>query len=232
MDKEEILRLIKVSQSDVRHILNTSKPFKGIKKVLIAWLMTFIVSNVATRLFTALSVHFYLYGTNIYFIIKDFLNLMTIVLPIGMYIYKYKTVEMTQKEKDYLKSFFLFPVLYIFCVCLPGILDLIDPYFRFQAIYSFPFSHFVTIMALYHLNGYFKNKYLFIVFLCFVAYLVLYLLFEVYIVLDEFKLLPLWIIRIDYLIQDINSAFLIDSLFLMISFLLLTHKYIDKNQDS
>ena len=139
MDENEILRLIKRSVSDTRHVLNDGKPFDGIKKVLCFWLLTLSICNFLNSFFTHLSMAFYFYGSNVYYWIKDILTIVSLVMPFVVYIVSAKRTDMTNKERNYLKSFFIFPILYVFCACLPMLLKLVNPYLEFQLVFSFPF---------------------------------------------------------------------------------------------
>lgn len=84
-------------------------------------------------------------------------------------------------------------------------------------------------MALYHLNGYFKNKHLFGIMIVFVVFLLIYFIFETYIELNQFKLFPMWVLRVDYQLQDLNEIFLIDTIFLACTCFFMTHHYIDED---
>lgn len=229
MNENEILQLIKRSVSDTKHILNDGKPFEGIKKILCSWLLTLFICNFLNSFFTHLSMTFYFYGSNVYCWIKDILTILSLVTPFVVYIISTKKTDMTIKERDYLKSFLIFPILYVFCACLPMLLKSVNPYLQFQLVFSFPFSYLVTLMALYHLNGYFKNKYLFGIMIVFVAFLLIYFIFEAYIELNQFKLFPMWVLRVDYQLQDLNEIFLIDTIFLACTCFFMTHHYIDED---
>ena len=228
MDEEELLHLIKKSVGDTHHILNDGKPFEGLKKVLTYWLVTLLVCNLLIGFYTHLALHFYVYESKGYLIGKEILTFISMIGPLFVYIRTGIKTNMTKKEQDYLKSFFIFPVLYAFCACLPLILQSVNPYLKFQLIFSFPFSYLVTLMALYHLNGYFRNRWFFGLMIAFIIYLVLYFSFETYIALDPFKLFPMWILRIDYQLQDMNEIFVIDTLFLLVSCFFMNRHYINE----
>ena len=95
---QDHLNIIKKTIGDTRYILDDAKPAVGIKKVLYRWLMK-------------ASLYLDFFGKKSYYQIFRLSNIILFCIPIMFYLFYVYRMDMTVKEKDFLKGFMIFPLL-------------------------------------------------------------------------------------------------------------------------
>ncbi|MFR1755387.1 MAG: hypothetical protein ACLSWA_00765, partial [Thomasclavelia spiroformis] len=152
------LDIINNAIDDAKFVLNDTTPYKGIRKVFIYWICYLLVINLFLFIYWQLAINsnfiisesFYTFNR----IFKISLNLIAIII----YVVATNKVNMTLKEKNFLKTFTVFPVL----LSLLKILFFISHYLNAGVILrlydTFSFDLVITFIALFYLMKYFKDK--------------------------------------------------------------------------
>ena len=200
------LDIIDNAIDDAKFVLNDTTPYKGIRKVFIYWICYLLVINLFLFIYWQLAINsnfiisesFYTFNR----IFKISLNLIAIII----YVVATNKVNMTLKEKNFLKTFTVFPVL----LSLLKILFFISHYLNAGVILrlydTFSFDPVITFIALFYLMNYFKDKrynYLLIVFF---VYMCIMFCLKFY-VIDFYNIssVDMSILRIKNVVEIINE---------------------------
>lgn len=155
---QDHLNIIKKTIGDTRYILDDAKPAVGIKKVLYRWLILFVVSNLILFIYMKASLYLDFFGTKSYYQIFRLSNIILFCIPIMFYLFYVYRMDMTVKEKDFLKGFMIFPLLISFFKMLNSISYYLDINTMVSLYDTIPFDLFVAFIAIYQLYRYFDDK--------------------------------------------------------------------------
>lgn len=209
---QDHLNIIKKTIGDTRYILDDAKPASGIKEVLYSWLKSFVISNLILFIYVELSLYLDFFGTKLYYQIFRLSQVILFCIPVILYLFYIYRIDMTVKEKDFLKEFMIFPIFISFFKMLNSIAYYLDVNSMVSLYDTIPFDLFIAFIAIYQLYRYFDDKkYKYIAFLA-LMFVIMFILIK-YI---AFKMITLntVIINMNNLLDIMNTY----SLFLMILF--------------
>ena len=152
------LSIIKNTIIDTKYILDDGKPCSGIRIVFGNWIKTFIICNLILFIYTEFSIYFNFFGTKQYYQIYRLSNIILLYIPFVLYQFFSCRVDMTVKEKDFLKSFMIFPLLISFFKTLNSISYYIDISAMVSLYDTIPFDLFVLFIAIYQVYRYFGDE--------------------------------------------------------------------------
>ena len=190
------LSIIKNTIIDTKYILDDGKPYSGIKIVFGNWIKTFIICNLILFIYTEFSIYFNFFGTKQYYQIYRLSNIILLYIPFLLYQFFSCRVDMTVKEKDFLKSFMIFPLLISFFKTLNSISYYIDISAMVSLYDTIPFDLFVLFIAIYQIYRYFDDegfKY------------VLYLVFAFLGIFILIKYLAIKLLTINTIVANMNN---------------------------
>ena len=111
-----------------------AKPCEGIRVILFVWILSFLILNMIRN--------------RISFIPADFI---CSILPFLVYLVMVLKSDISVKERRFLKSFTIYPLLILFTE--------IASLFNLQSIYSkLPLSYLIAFAAIYSIYSYFHDK--------------------------------------------------------------------------
>lgn len=180
--KENKIDIINNGISDGKYFLDDSKPYKAILKVLFYWSISILIKNLVLYPFFTISQANEFFGTYEYYIFYDISSIAFECISLFTYVYLYFKTESTIKERDFLKLFSIVPIG-IFIYHITSFLVVLYPVdFLFNIFYSIPLDIIFSIIGLFIIHTYFKDK----------ASLILIGLIFVYIILQilVYALLP------------------------------------------
>lgn len=200
------LDIIDNAIDDAKFVLNDSIPYKGIRRVFIYWICYLLVINLFLFIYWQLAINsnfiisesFYTFNR----IFKISLNLIAIII----YVVATDKVNMTLKEKNFLKTFTVFPVL----LSLLKILFFISHYLNAGVILrlydTFSFDLVITFIALFYLMKYFKDKRYNYLLIGFFVYMCIMFCLKFY-VIDFYNIssVDMSILRIKNVVEIINE---------------------------
>lgn len=152
------LSIIKNTIIDTKYILDDGKQCSGIRIVFGNWIKTFIICNLILFIYTEFSIYFNFFGTKQYYQIYRLSNIILLYIPFVLYQFFSCRVDMTVKEKDFLKSFMIFPLLISFFKTLNSISYYIDISAMVSLYDTIPFDLFVLFIAIYQVYRYFGDE--------------------------------------------------------------------------
>jgi len=200
------LDIINNAIDDAKFVLNDTTPYKGIRKVFIYWICYLLVINLFLFIYWQLAIKsnfiisesFYTFNR----IFKISLNLIAIII----YVVATNKVNMTLKEKNFLKTFTVFPVL----LSLLKILFFISHYLNAGVILrlydTFSFDLVITFIALFYLMKYFKDKRYNYLLIGFFVYMCIMFCLKFY-VIDFYNIssVDMSVLRIKNVVEIINE---------------------------
>lgn len=213
MDELEKLNAIHNAVSDTQYILDDARPSSGIKKVLCIYAIAPLIINVILYLISTISQSVGLWESENYFRAYRILN---IILYIGLFILYYyciQKVEMTLREKQFLKGFMIVPIFYSFTKLLYPI----SYYLNFDVLLMLyeiiPLDIIMLIVGLLQIYNYFKKKkYIYLTVITGV-YLLVFTLVKIYVygLLEDttFNLFIVYFNLILYYINQYNIFFIV-----------------------
>lgn len=156
--KENTIDIINNGISDGKYFLDDSKPYKAILSILSYWSMSILFKNLILYIIFTISQANGFFGTTEYYIIYDSISLIFECTSLFIYIYPYFKMESTLKERDFLKLFSIVPIGIFICHIISFLVVLYPIDFLFNIFYSIPMDIILSIIGLYIIYTYFKNK--------------------------------------------------------------------------
>lgn len=200
------LDIINNAIDDAKFVLNDTTPYKGIRKVFIYWICYLLVINLFLYVYWKLAISFNFNMNELFFLLNRIFYISLSIISIIVYIIATNRVSMTLKEKKFLKTFTLFPILLALLKMLPAVFYYINKEIMMQLYDTFPFDLVITFIALFYIMKYFKDKrykYLLIglfIYMCITFFLMHYVV-NVYVV----QSIDMIIFKIEDIIGIINE---------------------------
>lgn len=214
-NRKAILNIIERTDADTKYVLDDSTPSKGIYRVLLIWLLLYTFSNILIYIADAIFM-----GANNMEVVHTFTsitNLFFFSMMIIVYYWMTCRNDMSLKERDFLKMFSIFIILFSFSKMLLPISSYLNMDFLIQLYSSIPVDLIINVNVLLMLFQYFKNKYFLVIIGCNIPFII------VGIVLMSNALDSEWLIRLSQIFSIIRN----ESFIIIISYLftiLLIHK--------
>ena len=115
------LDIIDNAIDDAKFVLNDSIPYKGIRRVFIYWICYLLVINLFLYVYWKLAINFNFNMNELFFLLNRIFYISLSIISIIVYIIATNRVSMTLKEKNFLKTFTVFPVLLALLKMLPAV---------------------------------------------------------------------------------------------------------------
>ena len=159
---EDIINKIQQAKIDTRYVLDGEVPVRGVKRVLGVWLISYIIASLIIYFSTQYFMSLYITDGFDGFEITRLITFALFTVVIAIYYICLLRTSMTMKEKDFLKVFSIFIVLF----SLLRMLFPLSYYMNFtvllQLYNTFPFDIVINMIALIFLFNYLKDKTAFI----------------------------------------------------------------------
>lgn len=156
-NSKEVLDLINQTIGDTKYVLDDAKPYKGILRVLIFWILLYTVASIIFYILNEINTNYELYNTNWYYPLYRISNIIIFTsLPI-IYFIKTKKTTMTLKEKNFLHNWIIIPILLSICRMLFPIAYYLNAEIMLQLYSTLPFDLCINIIGLFILYKYFKT---------------------------------------------------------------------------
>ena len=159
---EDIINKIQQAKIDTRYVLDGEVPVRGVKRVLGVWLISYIIASLIIYFSTQYFMSLYITDGFDGFEITRLITLALFTVVIAIYYICLLRTSMTMKEKDFLKVFSIFIVLF----SLLRMLFPLSYYMNFTVLLrlynTFPFDIVINMIALIFLFNYLKDKTAFI----------------------------------------------------------------------
>ena len=152
------LDIIDNAIDDAKFVLNDSIPYKGIRRVFIYWICYLLVINLFLYVYWKLAINFNFNMNELFFLLNRIFYISLSIISIIVYIIATNRVSMTLKEKNFLKTFTVFPVLLALLKMLPAVFYYINKEIMMQLYDTFSFDLVITLIALFYIMKYFKDK--------------------------------------------------------------------------
>lgn len=219
--------LINNSIIDARHVLDDAKPYNGIYKTLLYWILSYFSVSVILSLVSKIAEYNQWLESEYYFSIYRISTIVLFIIPVILYILSIYKIEMRLKEVSFLKTFSYVPLF----ISLYRILFPLSYYLNFDFLLALnnviPMDVVFLTIGLFHLFLYFKDKKLFICIFLSVLYIISFssiniILFQMS--SEEITPLTSTLIEVTNYYQIINSYSLFVTIILLLS-LLFIKKY-------
>ncbi len=165
MDENKAIKnLIDMTIGDTKYILDDARPIQGIYKTLFIWFLFYTCSTVTLLIFDSVFPVFYFKqginsgSLNQFFSIKRTLTILFFITTLISYLILVLKIKMSLKEKDFLKLFFVFIVLYSLSRMIYPIAYYINPNILMNFNNALPLDLVRNIVALILLLNYMKDK--------------------------------------------------------------------------
>ncbi len=165
MDRNKLLKnLIDTTIRDTKYVLDDARPIRGIYKTLCIWFL-FYTGSTLVLLFTdsIVPMFFFKQGINAlslnqFFSMKRTITLVLFSTVIISYLISVFKIKMSLKEKDFLKLFSVFIVLYSLSRMIYPIAYYINPNILMNFNNALPLDLVVNVIAMILLVNYIKDK--------------------------------------------------------------------------
>lgn len=158
MDEKDILEAIERAKVDTKYVLDDKRPTQGIKKTLSFWLFSYFVGSVLTYIITKYTTNFFLIeGVDLFYIQRYSVIIIFSIIVILYFIYLRKTI-MTIKEKEFLKTFSLYIIMFSILRILQPVTFILNFDVLIEFYNSLPIDILFIILALFSIYSYVKNK--------------------------------------------------------------------------
>lgn len=174
------LEYINQAIGDTRYILDDFKPCKGIKKVLIIWLSLFIVYNALLYCYSTLLINTSFYASDLYYRVIRISDLLWNTINFIVYLVDTLKLNMTIKERDFLKAFMIYPLFISILKSLETISSYINIEFMLSLYQTVPFDLIITLLAIIQLYRYFNDKKFVYISIFVFAFIIIIGLFRIY----------------------------------------------------
>lgn len=152
------LDIIDNAIDDAKFVLNEKIPYKGIKKVFICWVCYLLASNLFLYVYWKLAIVFNFNMNEVFFLLNRIFKISLSIISVIVYIVATNRVNMALKEKNFLRTFTIFPILLALLKMLPSVFYYINTEIMMQLYDTFSFDLVITFIALFYIMKYFKDK--------------------------------------------------------------------------
>lgn len=176
------LDIINNAITDAKFVLNDTTPYKGIRKVFIYWISCLLVINLFLFIYRQIAINSDFIVSGAFYTVNRVFKVSLNLIVIIVYIIAANKVNMTLKEKNFLKTFVVFPVL----LSLLKIMFFISYYLNagvlFRLYDKFSFDLIITFLAIFYLFKYFKDKKYKYLMICFFIYMCITFFLKFYVI--------------------------------------------------
>lgn len=158
MDYKDQINIINQAVKDTQYLKDDYKPSKGLVKVISTWFCMYAISELIFYIINWLNLKNQLYLYDWYFIIYDFFIIMVslfIVLSITIYVNK---INITYKERDILKGWLVFPILFALIEILPVISIILNSEVASEFYNAFPLTLLISLIMVVFIYSQYKYK--------------------------------------------------------------------------
>lgn len=200
------LSVIDNAINDAKYVLDDATPCQRIRKVFIYWTTYLLVVNLLFYAYFKVSTHTGFFENELFSVYSRIFCILSNIISVVIYIRATKKVNVTLKEKKFLKTFAVFPVLLALIKMLPAVFYYINKEIMMQLYDTFSFDLVITFIALFFIMKYFKDKrykYLLIglfIYMC-ITFFLMYYVVNVYVV----QSIDMFIFKIEDIIGIINE---------------------------
>lgn len=221
-DYKQQLNIIEQSMNDTKYIKDSYYPANGIIKILKYWFLLYTFSILTFFIIDKINIGFELYNYSIFYTVYNLYRIMICcMIPVILVIY-IKKMDITVKERRYLKIWVVFPILFCLDNCLGIISSLLNANLMISFYQSFPISSIVNIIFIIYLYSYFKyNGFIALISICILYYGCSFYFLSTYINLLESSIFQT---NLFILISNCQSYRIIEILTLLIAIILLNRK--------
>lgn len=145
---------------NAKYVLDDAIPYRGIKKVFSVWTVYLFLSNLSLLLYWRISDNIGFTSQELFYSINRVCNILLCIISIMIYAILINKIEMTLKEKNFLKSFTIFPILLSLLKAGTYISYYVNIDIMIQIYDSFSVDLIITFIAIYQIYRYFKSRYL------------------------------------------------------------------------
>lgn len=200
------LDIIDNAIDDAKYVLDDATPCQGIRKVFIYWITYLLVVNLLFYAYFKVSTHIVFFENELFSLYSRIFCILSNIISVVIYIRATKKVNITLKEKNFLKTFTVFPALLALIKMLPAAFYYINKEIMIQLYDTFSFDLVITFIALFYIMKYFKDKrykYLLIglfIYICVTFFLMRYVV-NIYVV----QSIDMLILKIEDIIDTVNE---------------------------
>lgn len=210
-NEKEVLETIINARIDARYLLDNKYPIKGIYKVLGIWLISYILTSVTLYIFSKFIMS---NTTETLFQYTRILNIILFSITIFIYFIATLQIKMTVKEKDFLKGFSCFIIVFSLLRMLIPISYYMNSAFLLQIYESIPFDMVILILAFVSLYSYSHQRQLIYIIVLNIMYLVFYVFSTSFFINNPEPS------NLSILVQELNTVFRNEGFMIILLFLI------------
>lgn len=159
MDYKEQMDIINQTINDTKYLKDNYKPSRGLIKVISTWFLMYTISEFILNFINELNFKYQFFLTyDWYFFVYDSLIVVNfIIIAVFMIIYVLK-INITFKERDILKGWLIFPLLFSLIEILPVFTTILNSELVFDFYSAFPLSLLLTLIMIIYIYSQYKYK--------------------------------------------------------------------------
>lgn len=158
MGYKEQMDIINQTINDTKYLKDNYKPSRGLIKVIRTWFLMYTISEFIFYIINGLNLKYQLYLYDWYFTLYNsfiFIVCLFIVLSITIYVNK---INITYKERDILKGWLIFPILFSLIEILPIISIFLNSDVASDFYNAFPITLLLTLIMIVFIYYQYKYK--------------------------------------------------------------------------
>lgn len=159
MGYKEQMEIINQTINDTKYLKDNYKPSRGLIKVISTWFLMYTISEFILNFINELNFKYQFFLTyDWYFFVYDSLIVVNfIIIAVFIIIYVLK-INITFKERDILKGWLIFPLLFSIIEILPIFTMFLNSELVFDFYSAFPLSLLLTLIMIIYIYFQYKHK--------------------------------------------------------------------------
>lgn len=159
VDYKEQMDIINQTINDTKYLKDDYKPSRGLIKVISTWFCMYIISEIIFNFINELNFRYRLFLIyDWYFAVyKLFIVVVSLLITLFTIIYVNK-INITFKERDILKGWLIFPILFTVIDILPVFTSFLNSELVFDFYSAFPLTLLLTLMMVVFIYSQYKYK--------------------------------------------------------------------------
>lgn len=157
MDYKEQMDIINQTINDTKYLKDNYKPSRGLIKVISTWFLMYISSKFIFNIINEFQIKYKLYNYEWYYPLFDFSIVIVSLLILLFTIVYVNRIKISFKERDILKGWLIFPILFSMIEMIPVFSILLNSELVSQFYSALPLTLLLTLIMDVYI--YFQYKY-------------------------------------------------------------------------
>lgn len=158
MDYKEQMDIINQTINDTKYLKDNYKPSRGLIKVIRTWFLMYITSEFIFNIITEIRIEYHLHNYNWYFPLYDSFIVLASLFILIFTIVNVNKIKISYKERDILKGWLIFPILFAVNEILPVISILFNSEIASEFYSAFPLTLLLSLIMIIYIYFQYKHK--------------------------------------------------------------------------